>query len=148
MKKKNYRSKKVLQKRRETIFIGALAVLLVVALILGVIDIFDGDNGSGYTVTEDGHVHASDGTHIGTVEEIFGEGAVVTGDGHVHSADGDHIGDLNDIIFTEDAHDHTEDAHDHAEDEAAGADEAADAETASEEAADAEEASAEETKAE
>lgn len=141
MKKKNYRSKKVLQKRRETIFIGALAVLLVVALILGVIDIFDGDNGSGYTVTEDGHVHAADGTHIGTVEEIFGEGAVVTGDGHVHSADGDHIGDLNDIIFTEDAHDH-------AEDEAAGADEAADAETASEEAADAEEASAEETKAE
>ena len=134
MKKKSYKSKKVLQKRRETLFIGALAVLLVIALILGVIDIFDGDKGSGLTVTEDGHVHAADGTHIGTVEELFGENAVVTEDGHVHSDDGEHIGSLDDIALTEDAHDH-------AGDEAAS--EEADAEEAAAEETDAEESKAE-----
>lgn len=130
-KKKSYKSKKAIQKKRETMFIGVLAVLLAVALILGVVDLFNGDQGSGYTVTADGHVHAADGTHIGTVEELFGEGAVVTEDGHVHTDAGDHIGSLDDITAAD--HDH-----DHAEEEA----DAADSEEAAEEAAE-EEAAAE-----
>lgn len=128
MKKKSYKSKKAIQKKRETIFIGVLAVLLVLALILGVVDLFNGDQGAGYIVTEDGHVHAADGTHVGTVEEVFGEGAIVTEDGHVHTAAGDHIGSLDDVSAAD---------HDHAEEEADAADseEAASEDAASEEAA-------------
>ena len=119
MKKKVY-SKKAHQKRRETIFVGVLIGLLILAVVMGIVDWLNGDEGTGFTVTEDGHVHAADGTHIGTVEEIFGEGVVVTEDGHVHGADGEHVGSLDDIVIS-DGHDHTEDdGHDHDEEAESG----------------------------
>lgn len=71
MKKKN-RSKKALQKRRERIFIGVVIALLVLGIALAIVHFVTGGNQTTYTITEDGHVHAEDGTHIGTVEELFG----------------------------------------------------------------------------
>ena len=48
-----------------------------------------------YVVTEDGHVHAADGTHIGDYDEVFGSGYTLTEDGHIHAADGTHVGEVN-----------------------------------------------------
>lgn len=96
MKKNTVRSKKTQQKKTEKLFIRVMCVLLALVMILGLVEAVIGGNntGSTYTVTEDGHVHAADGTHLGTVEELFGEGAgtVVTEDGHIHAEDGTHIG--------------------------------------------------------
>ena len=97
MKKNTVRSKKTQQKKTEKLFIRVMCVLLVLVMILGLVEAVIGggsNTGSTYTVTEDGHVHAADGSHIGTVEELFGEGAgtVVTEDGHIHAEDGTHIG--------------------------------------------------------
>lgn len=71
MKKKN-KSKKALQKRRERIFIGVVIALLVLGIALAIIHFATGGGQVTYTITEDGHVHAADGTHIATVEEFFG----------------------------------------------------------------------------
>lgn len=90
MKKKSYKSKKTQQKNRERILVGGLAGLLVLALLLGTLESMIGVGGAGYSVTEDGHVHAADGTHLGTVEELFGEsgtGNIITEDGHDHAAE-------------------------------------------------------------
>ena len=110
--KKSYKSKKAMQKRRETIFFYALGGLLVLAVVFGVIDLIWGKD-SGYTITEDGHVHAADGTHIGTVEEMFGGNVTVSEDGHVHAADGTHIADIDDLVLVA-----SENDHDHAEEDA------------------------------
>ena len=85
-----------------------LGVIVAALIVVGVIDLINGGRGTTLVVTEDGHVHTADGTHVGTVEEIFGEGAVATEDGHVHTEDGTHVGDISDIVLTEDDHDHAD----------------------------------------
>ena len=103
--KKNYQmSKKERQKKREKlitiVFIGALVLVLALALIQSLTK----EETVQYIVTQDGHVHTADGTHVGSVEEMFGEnGVIVTEDGHVHAADGSHLGEID---VPADAHDH------------------------------------------
>lgn len=91
MKKKGTKSRKAQQKKREIILIGVVIGLLFLAAVLGIIDaVTGGSRAGGYTVTEDGHIHAADGTHIGTVEELFGEqggNVVIDEEGHIHIVD-------------------------------------------------------------
>jgi len=97
------------QQRRNRIFLGCL---IAIALFLIVLFIVKGNSvqQTGYVITEDGHVHTTDGAHVGTVEEVFGENFVITDDGHVHTEDGAHIGTYEGEEVTE----HTEDdGHNH-----------------------------------
>lgn len=95
MKKNNQLSKKARQKKREKLITIAFVGTLILVLALALIQNLTKDEVVQYVVTEEGHVHTADGTHVGTVEEMFGEnGLVVTQDGHVHAADGTHLGDV------------------------------------------------------
>ena len=69
MKKKNTPMKSR-QNKREDMFIRVLIGLGVLLIVLVVVSKFIGNDDTGYVVTEDGHVHASDGTHLGTMEEL------------------------------------------------------------------------------
>ena len=94
--KKNQMSKKERQKKREKIITIAFIGVLVVVLALALIQNLTKEESVQLVITEDGHVHTTDGVHMGTVEEMFGEnGIVVTEDGHVHAADGTHLGDVD-----------------------------------------------------
>ena len=90
-KKHNKRRKN--QKLFEYGFYALIAVLVVVLAV----QIFTPkpapvDNTELY-ISGDGHVHLGDGSHVGSVEEMFGEVEYeVTEDGHVHTKDGIHIG--------------------------------------------------------
>lgn len=95
--KKNSGGRKARQERREKIFFGVLFGSLALIVIMTVVQLVTGggDQSVTYVVTEEGHVHTSDGQHVGTVEEVFGENGLnvtVTEDGHVHGADGSHLG--------------------------------------------------------
>lgn len=96
--KKVYSAKQARQKKREMIFFGILIGLVAVVIVLAIVQAIVGEEPSGYVVTEDGHVHAADGTHISTLEEMLADensGLTVTEDGHIHSAAGEHLGTLN-----------------------------------------------------
>ena len=104
MKKNNQLSKKARQKRREKIITIAFVATLILVLALALIQNLTKEETVQYIVTQDGHVHTADGTHVGSVEEMFGEnGVIVTEDGHVHAADGSHLGEID---VPADAHDH------------------------------------------
>ena len=110
MKKKTFKSKSSRKQQREKLFLGVIIALVVLAVVFGVIELITGGNKQTYTVTEDGHIHAADGTHIGTLEELLGEsGYTISEDGHIHAEDGTHVGDLSDLVAGEDSHDHSED---------------------------------------
>ena len=82
------------------VFIGMM--IAVVLLIIAGLILSAQPADTGYVITEDGHVHASDGTHIGTYDELFGDsGLTVTEDGHIHDAEGNHVGDVDDVAATE-----------------------------------------------
>lgn len=69
------------QKKWEYIFIGLVAVLVILLIVSAVLPKNTAADGT-LTITEDGHVHTADGTHLGTYEEIFGtalEGGVTDG---------------------------------------------------------------------
>ncbi len=107
MKKKSFRSKKAMQKKRLAIFGGILIALVVLLIVVGVVDLINGNDNT-LTITADGHVHTADGQHLGSVEEIFGEGVTVSEDGHIHAEDGSHVGDLSELSLADDGHIHTE----------------------------------------
>ena len=98
-KNNNQMSKKDKQKRREKLITIAFIGVLVIVLALALIQHLTEDKAPQtvqVVITEDGHVHTTDGVHVGTVEEMFGEnGIVVTEEGHVHAADGTHLGDVD-----------------------------------------------------
>ena len=52
-------------------FIGM--VILLVALLVVNAFLPGSDGTTTLTITEEGHVHTSDGQHVGTYEEIFGQ---------------------------------------------------------------------------
>ena len=96
MKKNNQLSKKARQKKREKLITIAFLDTLILVLALALIQNLTQEKTVQYVVTEEGHVHTADGTHVSTVEEMFGEnGLVVTEDGHVHAADGTHLGSVD-----------------------------------------------------
>jgi len=104
MKKNGHKSKRLRQKRRENILIGVLGGILILMMVLGIVNLATDSKKTGYTVTADGHIHAHDGTHVGTIEEILGENrtdVVVTEDGHVHAADGTHLGSIGEKNYAE-----------------------------------------------
>ena len=104
MKKNGHKSRRLRQKRRETILLGVVGGILILVMVLGIVNLVIGGRKTGYTVTVDGHIHAHDGTHVGTVEEILGENrtdVVVTEDGHVHAADGTHLGSIGEKNYAE-----------------------------------------------
>lgn len=65
---KKYRSKKN-SKATEFIFLGLIVATVILVIALVIIQHTSSDS---YVITEDGHVHAADGTHIGTYDELFG----------------------------------------------------------------------------
>jgi len=102
MKKKNYKGTKNRRKGREDLFLIILVIAFVVLIAAAAIQRLTADDSVNYVITAEGHVHAADGTHIGTVDELFGsEGSVVvTEDGHLHAEDGSHIGTVNETDET------------------------------------------------
>lgn len=116
---KKYRRKNR-QRALELIFYGLLIVGVLLLIALAILP-DDTAGSSGYVITEDGHVHAADGTHIGTYDESTGY--VITADGHVHTIDGAHIGTVSTeegAAATEDGAVATEDGAADAEEEPAG----------------------------
>ena len=109
MKKTNSKSKKARRSARENLFLIVIVAALVVTLALALVQRFTATKEVNYIITSDCHVHAQDGTHVGTIEDLFGENAgdlVVTEDGHLHTADGAHVGNVSvpdDAAQTEDA---------------------------------------------
>lgn len=78
MSKKSFKSKKKNLKWLEILFIGLVAALVVLLILQAVLP-----QSPSYVVTEDGHVHTTDGAHIGTYEEVFGtttDGEATTGE--------------------------------------------------------------------
>lgn len=100
-------SRKYRRKNRQKAFeVGFIALLVAAVVLVGALIVVQLTQGAGddpgYVVTQDGHVHAPDGTHIGTYEEVFGEGGyVVTEGGHVHAPDGTHVGTYEDAPAAE-----------------------------------------------
>lgn len=107
MKKNVRRSKKNQEKLYNLLFGGILALMAILFVAL-IIARAVAPEASDYVITADGHVHAADGTHLGTTEEMFGSDYVVTEDGHVHAPDGTHIGTTEEVLTgeTEEEHDH------------------------------------------
>ena len=109
MKKTNSKSKKARRNARENLFLIVIVAALVITVALALVQRFTQPKEVNYIITSDGHVHAQDCTHIGTLEDLFGEnadGLVVTEDGHLHTADGGHVGNVSvpdDAAQTEDA---------------------------------------------
>ena len=64
----------------EYVFYG-IVILLVILLVAKIFIPNDtAVDGSNLVITEDGHVHTSDGTHLGTYDEIFGAADAATED--------------------------------------------------------------------
>jgi len=73
-------------------FYGLLALVAALVIALVVMTLTQPAD-TGYVITGDGHVHASDGTHVGDYDELVANGTlVVTEDGHIHDAQGNHVG--------------------------------------------------------
>ena len=88
---KTYRRRKNGYKALEYGFYGLLAAVVILIVVL-VIMSFTQPADQGYVITSDGHVHASDGTHVGDYDEMVANGTlVVTEDGHIHDANGNHV---------------------------------------------------------
>ncbi|MBQ8537411.1 MAG: hypothetical protein IJ461_08445 [Clostridia bacterium] len=93
MAKTTYKRKKDRTKLYGYIFCGLVVALVVVIIAQMLLPQPAAVTNTELYITEDGHVHMADGSHIGTYEEMFGEAAYeVTEDGHVHTADGVHLG--------------------------------------------------------
>ena len=102
MKKNNQMSKKERQKKREKWITIAFVAVVILVLALALVQKLTQEETIQYIVTEEGHVHMANGTHVGTVEEIFGEnGLVVTEDGHIHAPDGTHLGSIDELNAAE-----------------------------------------------
>ena len=102
MKKNNQMSKKERQKKREKCITIAFVAVEILVLALALVQKLTQEETIQYIVTEEGHVHMANGTHVGTVEEIFGEnGLVVTEEGHIHAPDGTHLGSIDEINAAE-----------------------------------------------
>lgn len=97
MKKPIHKHRKNQSKLTNLILGGALVLTLVLIIALVVANQL-APEASDYVITADGHVHAADGTHLGTSEEMFGSDYVVTEDGHVHAADGTHLGTYDETV--------------------------------------------------
>lgn len=77
----------------EYVFYGLIALLAIVIVAQMLLPKPVPVDNTELYITEDGHVHMADGSHVGSVEEMFGEVEYeVTEDGHVHTKDGIHIG--------------------------------------------------------
>ena len=80
----------------------AFVAVVILVLALALVQKLTQEETIQYIVTEEGHVHMANGTHVGTVEEIFGEnGLVVTEDGHIHAPDGTHLGSIDELNAAE-----------------------------------------------
>ena len=98
MKKNNQMSKKERQKKREKVITIAFLAVVILVLALALVQKLTQEETIQYVVTEEGHVHMANGTHVGTVEEIFGaNGLVITEDGRILAADGTHVGDVDEL---------------------------------------------------
>ena len=90
---KNYKRKKHNTKAFEFVFFGLIALLAIVLVWQLVTPKPQPVDSTELYISDDGHVHLADGSHIGSVEEMFGDVEYeVTEDGHVHTKDGIHIG--------------------------------------------------------
>ena len=90
--KKNSRKQMQKQEMMLNYIFGGMLILAVLLLVVLTLSRNSTTAPTDYVITADGHVHAADGTHLGTTDEMLGDKYIITTDGHVHAEDGTHVG--------------------------------------------------------
>ena len=90
--KKNIRKQNQKQEKMLNYIFGGMLILAVLLLVVFTISRNSATAPTDYVITADGHVHAADGTHLGTTDEMLSDKYIITADGHVHAEDGTHVG--------------------------------------------------------